>query len=113
MLVLAGPNKEQQRDIDFLLAMGEIFSLIAYCHLILENASIYQIEPELVNQIFDVMVRDFSAYALELYSKTNTSSRQMKSCQKMIQKPVPDPEGYTRVWEAHVLPLNGAYEMNE
>jgi acyl-CoA dehydrogenase len=113
MLVLAGPSKDQQKDVDFLLATGEIFSLIVYCHLILENADIYQIEPELINQIFDVMVRDFSRYALDLYGKTSTSSRQMKGCLKMIRKPIADQQEYDQIWNEHVHVLNGQYKMND
>ena len=113
MLILAGPSKEQQRDVDFLLATGEIFSLIVYSHLILENATIHQIEPDLINQIFDVMVRDFSGYALELYNKASTSSRQMKHCLKMIRKPLADQQQYDQIWKDHVHALNGVYEMND
>ena len=113
MLTLASPSKDQQRDVDFLLATGEIFSLIAYCQLILENAEIYEIENDLINQIFDVMVRDFSRYALDLHNKTGTSSRQMKHCIKMIRKPIADQVQYEQVWSDHVHALNGVYEMKE
>ena len=113
LLTLAPPGKEQQRDVDFLLSMGKLFSLIAYCQLILENAEIYGIEPDLVNQIFDVKVRDFSKYALELYSKSGTSRKQMKHALKMIRKPIADQAQYNNVWENHVHALSGVYEMKE
>jgi acyl-CoA dehydrogenase len=113
MLMLSGPTDEQKMDIDFLLAAGEIFSLIVYAQLFLENAKIYKIEPELVNQIFDVLVRDFSKYALDLYSRTSSRPRQMKYCQKMIRKPVHDEKEYDRVWKEYVQSLSGEYEMDE
>ena len=113
MLMLAAPDKDQQMDVDFLLSMGEIFSLIVYSHLILENAEIYKIEPSLVNQIFDVMVRDFSEYALELHNKSSTNPRQMKHCLKMLRKPVANQVQYDYVWEEYVHALNGVYEMRE
>jgi len=113
MLAFSSPNKDQQKDVDFLLAVGEIFSLIAYGQLILENALIHEINEDLVNQIFDVMVRDFSMYALELHNKTSTKPRQMKHCLKMIRKPIADQDQYHDVWEEHVHALNGVYEMNE
>lgn len=112
-LMMATPDEEQQKDIDFLLALGEIFSLIVYCQLILENAEIYDITPELVNQIFDIMVRDFSKYALELHNKPNSSQKQMEFCLKMLRKPEADPDQYTHIWEDYVYALNGEYEMNE
>ena len=40
-LMIAGPpDKQQQRDIDFLLILGELFTLVAYGQLIIENAKI-------------------------------------------------------------------------
>ena len=113
LLLIAAPDKDQQKDVDFLLAMGEIFSLIVYSQLILENAEIYELAPDLVNQVFDVMVRDFSKYALELHNKTNSNHRQMKHCLKIIRKPVVDQAQYDRVWNEYVHALNGVYEMNE
>jgi len=92
--------------------MGEIFSLIVYCQLILENAEIYQIEDDLINQIFDIMVRDFSKYALGLHNKTSSSIKQMEICVRMLRKPVADPDQYQRVWKWYVHSLNGVYEMN-
>jgi len=113
MLMLAPPGKEQQKDVDFLLSMGELFSLIAYSQLILENAEIYELEADLVNQIFDVMIRDFSKYALELHNKSGTSRKQMKHALKMIRKPIADQAQYENLWENHVHTLDGVYEMKD
>jgi acyl-CoA dehydrogenase len=112
LLANASPNEAQMKDIDFLLAGGELFALVVYAQLILENARIYGIENPVVDQIFDFMVRDFSRFALQLYSKPSSTAKQMQYCMKMLRKPILDPERYDRVWTEHVLPLNGAYEMN-
>ncbi|MBT9167678.1 MAG: hypothetical protein DDT19_01017 [Syntrophomonadaceae bacterium] len=64
MLVKAAPDEAQRQDTEFLLGLGEIFTLIVYGQLILENADIYQLDDDLVDQIFDFMVRDFSKFAL-------------------------------------------------
>ena len=106
------PGPEQMKDVDFLLAGGEIFALVVYAQLLLENAKIYGIEDDLLDQIFDFMVRDVSKFALQLYSKPITSDRQMEHCTKMLRRPIADPERYARVWQKHVEPLSGAYEMN-
>ncbi len=45
---------------------------------------------ELLDQIFDFMVRDFSKFALQLYSKTSSTDVQMDLCMKMLRKPVAD-----------------------
>ena len=112
MLMTAPPNKEQQGDIDFLLILGELFTLVAYGQLIIENAKIYKVADELLDQIFDFMVRDFSKFALQIYSKTSSTDTQMDICMRMIKKPVRNPEQFNRIWEKYVAPLNRAYEMN-
>lgn len=112
-LMMAPSDKDQQKDTDLLMSMGELFTLVVYGQLILENCEIYEIEDQLVDQIFDFMVRDFSKFALQLYSKASTTEKQMDYFMKMIRKPAVDNERYSHVWEKHVLPLNGAYEMNQ
>ena len=109
----ATPNQEQQTDVDFLLAVGELFTLVAYGQLILENAKIYELEDDLVDQIFDVLVRDFSRYAVDLHNKPTSTDEQQQFCQQMICKPAVDAERFDRIWQTHVHALNGAYEMND
>ena len=112
LLMTTPPDKDQQRDIDFLLTLGELFTLVAYGQLIIENSKIYQVEDEFLDQIFDFMIRDFSKFALQLYSKTSSTDAQMAICLKMIKKPVKNPEMFNRIWGNYVEPLNNAYEMN-
>ena len=112
LLMTAPPEKDQQGDIDFLLILGELFTLVAYGQLIIENAKIYQVEDAFVDQIFDFMIRDFSRFALQLYSKTSSTDAQMAVSLKMIKKPVKNPERFNRIWEDYVEPLNNAYAMN-
>jgi acyl-CoA dehydrogenase len=110
-LMMAPPSGDQRKDIDFLRTAGELFALVVYGQLILENAEIYEIEDDLVDQIFDFLVRDFSAFALELHNKPSSTPLQMDYCLKMIRKPAVDEARYLRVWE-EVHGLNGVYEMN-
>jgi acyl-CoA dehydrogenase len=110
-LATATPSEVQQKDTDFLLALGELFTLVVYGQLILENARLYQVDDDTVDQIFDFMVRDFSKYALQLYSKPSATSQQMDICLKMIRKPVMDMARFNRVWENSVFALRDAYEM--
>jgi len=113
LLMSAPPDKDQQGDIDFLLILGELFTLVAYGQLIIENAKIYDVEDDVVDQIFDFMIRDFSKFALQLYSKTSSTDTQMSICMKMIKKPVVDTGRFDRIWQTHVAPLDGAYEMKK
>jgi acyl-CoA dehydrogenase len=111
MLMASPPDEAQRKDIDFLLAGGEIFALVVYGQLILENANIYDVSDDLVDQIFDFMVRDFSRHALNLYSKPSSNETQMNCCLEMIRKPVMDDARYQRVWQ-QVHELKAEYEMS-
>jgi acyl-CoA dehydrogenase len=111
-LLQAPPDEAQQKDVDFLLSLGEVFTLIPYGQLILEAAPMYDIPDDVVDQIFDVMVRDFSKYALQIYHKPSSTADQMAICQEMIRKPAADPSRFQRVWQ-EVSAFSGAYEMNE
>ena len=111
MAMKAPPSKEQAKDIDFLLTAGEMFTLVVYGQLILENAKIYNMDAALIDQIFDFMVRDFSKFALQLYSKPSSSEAQMAQCLKMIKKPVVDATRYETVWSQHVVAMKGQYAM--
>ena len=114
MLIGATPTEEQVKDVDFLLAVGELFTLVVYAQLVLENAAIYAAEGldgDTVDQIFDVLVRDFSRHALDLYVKPACTPAQMDCAMRMIRKPVFDGARYDRVWRM-VHALKDAYEMN-
>jgi acyl-CoA dehydrogenase len=97
---------------DFLLYLGELFTLVAYGQLIIEKFNMDRFEEDLLEQIFDFMIRDFSEFALKLYSKTDTSDIQMDYCQKMIKKPVTDKARFSRIWENQVMALKDVYVMN-
>ena len=112
MLEKAAPGQAQANDVDFLLAVGELFTLVVYGQLLLENAPIYGIEDDLVDQIFDVFVRDFSRFALQLHGKPSSTEVQMEHCLRMIAKPAVDAARYERIWEGQVLPLADRYAMN-
>jgi len=106
---------EQAKDIEFLLTLGELFTLVAYGQLIIEyrNRNRNEISDDLLDQIFDVMVRDFSKFALQLYGKPSSTPKQMEICLKMIMKPTTDTVRFERIWKEHVYALKGAYRMSD
>jgi len=106
------PGAEQMVDVDFLLAIGEMFALVVYAQLILENAEIYEVDDDLLDQIFDFMIRDMSKHALTLSLQPSSTDVQIDGCHKVFRKPVLDADRYDRVWRNHVVALDGAYEMN-
>jgi acyl-CoA dehydrogenase len=112
MLVAATPSEAQTGDVDYLLALGEIFTLVVYAQLLLENAEVYGVADDLVDQIFDVLVRDCSRFAVGLHGKPSTTKSQAEYCLRMIRRPAVDEDRYRRVWEEHVYTLRDAYEMS-
>jgi acyl-CoA dehydrogenase len=110
LLSTAPPAAEQQRDLDFLLTLGELFTLVVYGQLILEQAALLGLEPDTIDQIFDVFVRDFAAYAVALHGKSSSTGPQQAWALQHVRKPLADEARSTRTWE-RVRELAGAYEM--
>jgi acyl-CoA dehydrogenase len=113
-LMVSGIELQDQmmNDFDYLLAVGEIFTLVAYGQLIIESAAIEKIDDDLLDLIFDFMVRDFAKYGLELFSKQTSTDAQRQASQKMIKHPTVDKEKFDRVLKTDVYSLIDAYEMN-
>ncbi|HPS57773.1 MAG TPA: acyl-CoA dehydrogenase [Spirochaetota bacterium] len=112
-LAKATPTKAQNSDIDYLLAIGELMTVVAYGQLIIENAHLQKVEDDVLDMIFDVLVRDFSKYAVQLYQKKSNSPEQLAYCMKMIMNPVADMDKFMRVWEKWVYPMKSEYRMND
>ena len=110
LLATAAPDAEQQQDLDFMLNVGHLFSLIVYGQLILEQAELTGLDDDPVDQIFDFQIGDFSAYAVALHGKPSSTKAQQDWAVGAIRKPVTDSERFTRVWE-RVKAYDGAYEM--
>jgi acyl-CoA dehydrogenase len=110
LLTSAPPDGEQQRDLDFLLVLGELFTLVVYGQLILEQAALVELERDTLDQIFDVLVRDFSAYAVALHGRASSTEAQQAWAVDNVRKPVVDDNRFARVW-GKVRELAGAYAM--
>ncbi len=102
------PSQDQARDVDYILAMGECFTLIVYGHLILERAQQLATEDMLINEIFDVLVRDMSHYALTLANKPSSTSGQYSALRLMQHKPHHDQERFKALWQS-IYNLSGSY----
>ena len=106
----SGPHAEQAKDLDLLLTVGELFTLVVYGQLILEQASLTGLDSDLVDQVFDVLVRDFSAYAVDLHGKASSTKAQQLWALEHVRKPAAGTGRYDRVWQ-QVRDLAGTYEM--
>jgi len=109
-LTTCPPSDEQQKDLDFLLNLGHLFTLVVYGQLILEQAALVGLERALLDQIFDFLVRDFSEYAIALHGKASSTEAQQAWALSAVRKPVVDQARFGRIWET-VAGLSGAYEM--
>ena len=104
------PDEKQQADLDFLLNVGHLFTLVVYGQLILEQAALTGLDEDVLDQIFDALVRDFSEYAIALHGKASSTEAQQAWALGAVRKPVVDGDRFGRVWE-QVVALSGAYEM--
>jgi alkylation response protein AidB-like acyl-CoA dehydrogenase len=104
------PSEAQQQDLDFLLSVGQLFAQVVYGQLICEQAQLTGLDTDVLDEIFDIAVRDFSAAATELHGKAATTEEQAAWAVGQVRRPVADPARTARVW-ARVEALSGAYEM--
>ncbi|HSL40373.1 MAG TPA: hypothetical protein VK857_08380, partial [Desulforhopalus sp.] len=112
LLATAPPSPEQSGNIDYMLAAGELFTLIVYGQLILEKARQEQCPAELLAEIFAFLVRDFSSSALEMVLGHANTPAQEALFREMLKKPLLDAVAFATLWEKRVYSLRGVYEMN-
>ncbi|MGW8375962.1 acyl-CoA dehydrogenase family protein [Streptomyces sp. ODS28] len=106
----AAPDQEQSRDLDLLLAVGQLFALVVHGQLILEQARLTGLEHDVLDELFGVLIRDFSAHAVELHGKDSATAEQQRWALEAVRRPVADEARSARVW-ARVEALSGTYEM--
>ncbi|MGW6445402.1 acyl-CoA dehydrogenase family protein [Lentzea sp. NPDC055074] len=110
LLTTAAPDEAQQKDLDFLLNLGHLFTLVVYGQLVLEQAKITGTDQQVLDQIFDVLVRDFAGYATALHGKASSTEAQQQWAIGQIRKPHVDQARFDAVWQ-QVVALSGQYEM--
>jgi len=112
MLAAAPPSEGQQKDVDLLLAVGELFTLVVYAQLVLEAVPGSGLSDDAVDQLFDLLVRDLSEYALKLHGRSGATAKQAELALGLVRRPVFDARRWDAVWKGEVLPLKDAYKMN-
>ncbi len=112
LLIKAPPTAEQMGNIDYMLAAGELFTLVVYAQLILENSRIYKLGSDLLEQIFDFLIRDYSAFALQMILNHNNLSEQEEIYHCMIKKPAQNKVCFERVWE-QIIGLEDCYPLSK
>jgi acyl-CoA dehydrogenase len=112
-LLKATPDEQQRKNIDYMLALGEMFTLAVYAQLILENLRHHPMADEVVDQIFSFMVREFAQFALHQLSNFVNSGEQQKYLRLMMKTPDINPAREQALWDKHLAALVGAYSMNQ
>ncbi len=111
MVQVAPLTPEQMSDdLDFQQSLAQLFTLIPYAQLILECADLEGTPDDIVEVIFEWLVRDFSTAAIDLYGKASSTPEQQAWALGAIRKPVIDEARDERVY-AEIRGLAGVYEM--
>jgi alkylation response protein AidB-like acyl-CoA dehydrogenase len=102
--------EQMSADLDFQQSLSQLFTLIPYAQLILEQGQIDETPHDIVDLVFEALVRDFNTTAIELHGKDSSTEAQQAWALANIRKPVIDSERGDRVY-AEVRALAGAYVM--
>ncbi len=97
-------------DLDFQQCLAQIFTLIPYGQLILEQAQLTDTPADVVDLVFETLIRDFSTTSLDLLGKASSTDEQQAWVLEHVRKPVIDTERDARIYE-QVRALAGAYVM--
>ncbi|MEV7454129.1 acyl-CoA dehydrogenase family protein [Streptomyces nigra] len=95
----AAPDEQQSRDLDLLLAVGQLFALVVHGQLVLEQAALSGLDEDVLDELFAVLVRDFSAHAVELHGKDSATEDQQRWALGAVRRPVVDGDRSDRVWQ--------------
>ncbi|MEU9225601.1 acyl-CoA dehydrogenase family protein [Streptomyces massasporeus] len=106
----AAPDAEQSRDLDLVLSIGQLFALVVHGQLVLEQAGLTGLDEDVLDELFAVLVRDFSGHAIELHGKDSATEQQQEWALASVRRPVVDEARTERVWQ-RVEALSGTYEM--
>jgi acyl-CoA dehydrogenase len=104
--------EQMTADLDFQQSLSQLFSLVPYGQLILEQARLDDVGADVVDLVFETLVRDFSATAIELHGKASSTSAQQQWALDSVRKPVVDDARADRIY-ADIRALAGTYVMAE
>ena len=111
-LVSSAPLAPEQMssDLDFQQSLAQLFTLVPYGQLILEQAALEEADADVVDLVFEWLVRDFTTCAIDIHGKASSTEAQQQWVVDSIRKPIVDPNRDERIY-ADVRALAGAYVM--
>ena len=77
----------------------------------MEQAELIELEDDVLHTVFDVLVRDFYAGAVDLHGKRSSTKAQQHWALPAVRKPATDAERFDRIWQ-QIVSLSGSYEIN-
>ena len=125
LVMTAPPTESQQKDLDYLQVLGQLFTQIVYGQLICESAALAIDEGDTragsvsdltdlteahIDRIFAVFVQDLAEQAVALHGQPSATDAQRAAAMALIQRPLFDPAAEEK-FVAEVLAYDGAYEM--
>lgn len=125
LVTAAPPTEDQQRDLDYLQSLGQLFTQIVYAQLVCESAALAldadgtragtvadfsSLSEHHIDRIFAVFVQDTSEWALELSGRASATPEQREAALRIIAAPVVDTVA-EKDFVAEVLSYDGAYTM--
>jgi alkylation response protein AidB-like acyl-CoA dehydrogenase len=125
LVLTAPPTDAQQKDLDYLQVLGQLFAQIVYAQLILESAALAiddgQTRPGSISdlsdlseahldRIFAVFVRDMAEQAVQLHGQASATEEQSVAVLSIVRKPRIDAEA-ENTFVTEVLSYSGTYEM--
>jgi len=125
LVTTAPPTEAQQKDLDYLQILGQLFTQIVYAQLILESAALAlddgQTRPDSVSDLsdlteahvdrmFGVFVQDMADQAVALHGQASATDAQSAGALAIVRKPRIDADA-EQAFVSEVLSYSGAYEM--
>ena len=125
LVLTAPPTESQQKDLDYLQVLGQLFTQIVYAQLILESAALAldegQTRPDSVSDLsglteshldrmFAVFVRDMADQAVALHGQASATDPQSTAALTIVRKPRIEADA-EEAFVSEVLSYSGAYEM--
>lgn len=125
LVLTAPPTEAQQKDLDYLQILGQLFTQIVYAQLILESAALAiddgQTRPGSVSdlsdlteahldRIFAVFIQDMADQAVALHGQASATDAQSTAALTIVRKPRIDADA-EQSFVSEVLSYSGSYEM--
>jgi alkylation response protein AidB-like acyl-CoA dehydrogenase len=127
LLATAPPSKEQSQDLDFLLALGQLFTQVVYAQLVAEAAGLALSEDPQgdragsvcdlsdlteahVDRVFAVFVQDVAEFAIALHGQPTATEAQQQGALALIRRPLLPAEAED-AFVSEVLSYDGAWTM--